>query len=73
MIDSPRDLALNAIAEHGTCACRELRNELADAAHSSRLDEAQAILTAACMVCGKARRRSARDLGYVDRPRLVEG
>jgi hypothetical protein len=53
MIESPAEIAAIAVAEHGSCACRELRNELADAAHSSRLDDAQVYLSAACIVCGK--------------------
>jgi hypothetical protein len=67
MDSNPHDLALDAIEEHGPCACRELRNEVADAAHSMRLDDAQAYLSAACIVCGRQRRwRSAAELGYVD-------
>jgi hypothetical protein len=60
MMESPAEIAAIAVAEHGLCACRELRNELADAAHSSRLDDAQLFLSAACIVCGKPRRKAER-------------
>ncbi|WP_419828082.1 hypothetical protein [Sphingomonas sp.] len=60
MIESPAEIAAIAVAEHGPCACRELRNELADAAHSSRLGDAQVYLSAACIVCGKPARAAER-------------
>jgi cobalamin biosynthesis protein CobT len=53
MLESPTEIALIAIATHGACACRELRNEIADAARSMRFDDAQAYVSAARLVCGR--------------------
>lgn len=46
-----------------TCSCREAMLELADAAHSRRLGNAQRWLDVGCRVCGKETNAANQDHG----------